>query len=515
MDPSPSLGYGRVSQRVQPARARALRDQPAQRLGGRPGPLGACIPAFDRFDLTYATVTRRIERGRGRSSDSVLRSVPHDETISGMTASAVGVRGGRRVLLDDVARAGSRRLLSRLRGGTLSVHERNRVDTFGLLDPRDPLAAHVRVHSQSAYGSLLRGSIGLAETYACGLWDADDLVSVIRLAARNIGRFDEVRHLLRPLVAPVQAVAGLRRRNTLERSRDCIAAHYDLGNDLYGLFLDETMSYSAAYFVRPETSLVDAQRTKLTRICEKLQLRPGEHLLEFGTGWGEMAIHAARECGARVTTATISPAQHEAVTRRVREAGLQDRVTVLLEDYRTVVGTFDKLVAIEMIEAVGWRDFPTFFRICSQRIADHGAMLLQAITIDDRAYEVEKATRSFIKTTMFPGGCLPSVESLIHNMARQSDLRLVHLEDITPHYVATLQHWRRRFTAAARRLDEHGYDERFRRRWLFYLAYSEAGFSERRTRDVQLLMAKPRYRGEGDWECPPPAASSTPQATRP
>jgi cyclopropane-fatty-acyl-phospholipid synthase len=191
---------------------------------------------------------------------------------------------------------------------------------------------------------------------------------------------------------------------------------------------------------------------------------------------------------------------------------MQHRVTVLLSDYRTIDGIYDKLVAIEMIEAVGWRDFPTFFRICSERLKDHGVMLLQAITIDDRAYEVERATRSFIKTTMFPGGCLPSVASLTHNMAVQGNLRLVHLEDITPHYVVTLRHWRERFAAAARRLDELGYGAPFRRRWLFYLAYCEAGFIERRIRDVQLLMAKPRYRGEGAWESQPPIASATLQA---
>jgi cyclopropane-fatty-acyl-phospholipid synthase len=339
-----------------------------------------------------------------------------------------------------------------------------------------------------------------------GAWDADDLVSLIRIAARNAHRFDDIRRRFRLLIRPVQQVAGLVRRNTIARSRDQIAAHYDLGNGLYELFLDETMMYSAAVFNGPDTPLLEAQLEKLDRICRKLDLQPGDRLLEIGTGWGAMACHAAQHYGAHVTTTTISREQHSLATKRVRELGLQDRVTVLLEDYRDLTGTFDKLVSVEMIEAVGWRDFGTFFEVCGQRLADDGVMLLQAITIDDRAYEVEKATRSFINQLIFPGGCLPSMEVISRCTSRNTDMRIVQLEDITSHYVTTLRHWRERFLSQAETLDGRGYDARFRRLWELYLAYCEAGFAERRIQDVQLLIAKPDYRAEPLWERPSVAA---------
>ena len=256
------------------------------------------------------------------------------------------------------------------------------------------------------------------------------------------------------------------------------------------------MMYSCAVFERPDASLEEASLAKLERVCRKLRLRPGDRVLEIGTGWGGFALHAAGRYGCHVTTTTISREQHAYTTRRVREAGLQDRVTVLLEDYRELSGTYDKLVSIEMIEAVGWQYFQTFFRRCSELLADDGAMLLQAITIDDRAYEVEKAGRSFINTHIFPGGCLPSMEVISRSVARATDLRPVHLEDITAHYATTLACWRERFLAGAEQLAELGYDERFRRLWELYLSYCEGGFRERRIQDVQLLLAKPRNRSE-------------------
>jgi cyclopropane-fatty-acyl-phospholipid synthase len=278
---------------------------------------------------------------------------------------------------------------------------------------------------------------------------------------------------------------------TIRRSRRQIAAHYDLGNDLFATFLDETMMYSAAYFPTPEATLTEASVAKLDRVCRKLKLSPGDHLLEIGTGWGGLAMHAASRYGARVTTTTISREQYDLAVERVREAGLEDRVTVLLEDYRNLTGSYDKLVSIEMIEAVGWRFFDTYFRRCSQLLKGGGAMLLQAITIDDSAYEVEKEGRSFMKDLIFPGGCLPSLEVIERCVTRTGALRTVDVEDITPHYVRTLRCWRERFEAATTRLDELGYDDRFRRLWRLYLCYSEAGFAERRIQDVHVLITKP------------------------
>ena len=301
---------------------------------------------------------------------------------------------------------------------------------------------------------------------------------------------------MRWLLGPLQSLLGLARRNTVRRSRRQIAAHYDLGNDFYRLFLDETLSYSAAVFESPDATLHQASLAKLDRVCRKLQLGPDDHLLEIGTGWGGLAVHAAKHYGCRVTTATISVEQHAAASERVRAAGLEDRVTVLLRDYRELTGTYDKLVSIEMIEAVGWRDFGTLMAVCSDRLAADGLMLLQAITIDERAYEVEKASRSFINQLIFPGGCLPSQEVIARCVRRRTDLRAIGLEDITEHYVHTLRAWRENFAAAGAELERLGYDARFQRLWELYLAYSEGGFAERRICDVQLLLAKPRFAAE-------------------
>jgi cyclopropane-fatty-acyl-phospholipid synthase len=401
---------------------------------------------------------------------------------------------GRVPVRDRAARAIVRSLLSRTRGGELVLDDGGRRRRFGASEAPQPLRAVVRVRSPRFYPKLLRGSVGLGESYMEGLWDCDDLVTLTRIAARNAGALDSLRRTLAPALVPLQRWARWPRRNTQERARRQIAAHYDLGNELFSLFLDPTMMYSCAVFERPEATLEQASLAKLQRVCAKLALAPADHVLEIGTGWGGFATYAASRYGCRVTTTTISREQFEYARERVRKAGLEDRVTVLLEDYRDLRGRYDKLVSIEMIEAVGWQHLGTFFRRCSQLLRDDGAMLLQAIVIDDRAFHVEKAGRSFINTFIFPGGCLPSLEVIARLTARVTDLRAVHLEDITAHYATTLERWRERFEAAGGRLAELGYDERFRRLWRLYLSWCEGGFRERRIRDVQLLLAKPRYR---------------------
>ena len=340
----------------------------------------------------------------------------------------------------------------------------------------------------------LRGSRGLADAYADGLWDSPDRIALVRLAARNAAGLDRLRALIAPVRVPAQRVRAYLRRSTRRRRRREIAAHYDLGNQLFSCMLDPTMSYSCAIFADGAVTLEEAQLAKLELVCAKLALGPRDHLLEIGTGWGGLAIHAAATRGCRVTTTTISPGQHDHVADAVRRAGLEDRINVLRTDYRDLSGRYDKLVSIEMIEAVGWRHIGAFLAKCSELLADDGAMLLQAITIDDRAYEVEKASRSFINTYIFPGGCLPSLETIARSLARRTDLQTVHLEDLTPHYVETLRHWRSNFADNADALAELGYDERFRRLWTLYLEYCEAGFAESRIRDVQMLLAKPRLR---------------------
>jgi cyclopropane-fatty-acyl-phospholipid synthase len=336
--------------------------------------------------------------------------------------------------------------------------------------------------------------LGLADAYAQGLWDSPDLVALIRLGARNAAVMDGARRRLSPLVRPIQLARALRRPSNRRRRRRDIAAHYDLGNELFSRMLDPTMTYSCALFDDPEDSLEQAQRKKLELVCETLELGPGDRVLEIGTGWGSFALHAAASRGCHVTTTTISREQHDYVNGLVRDAGLDDRITVLSRDYRDLTGLYDKLVSIEMIEAVGWRDTGRFLGTCSRLLEPDGAMLLQAITIDDRAYEVEKASKSFIKQRIFPGGSLPSLAALTRNLARETDLQLIHLHDLTAHYVPTLRQWRERFAARVGELEALGYDKAFQRLWTLYLAYCEAGFAERRICAVQLLLAKPSSR---------------------
>jgi cyclopropane-fatty-acyl-phospholipid synthase len=388
---------------------------------------------------------------------------------------------------DEVARRVVRALLARITSGQLTVVEGSRRAVFGAGSPQ----ATVVVRSPQVWAQIARGGKGLAESYIDGLWDSPDLSAVIEVAARNMHGIDRWRRRLRPLVTQFSRV----RRNTPANSREDIAAHYDLGNELFSRMLDPTMMYSSAIFARRDMTLEEASLTKLERICAKLDLGATDHVLEIGTGWGSFALYAASTRGCRVTTTTLSREQRDLALERVRAAGLEDRVTVLLSDYRELRGAYDKLVSIEMIEAVGWKDFPTFFERCSSFLRPDGAMALQAITIDDRLYEVEKASRSFMNTLIFPNGCLPSLEVIAHCVARHSDLRMVDLEDITPHYAETLRRWRANLDERWDELASLGYDERFRRLWTMYLCFCEAGFTERRIADVQVVLAKPRWRG--------------------
>jgi cyclopropane-fatty-acyl-phospholipid synthase len=393
-------------------------------------------------------------------------------------------------VIDRICRWLLSRFLRRIAEGSLTVLEDGSRRVYG----SGPPAATIYVRSGRMWRMAISGSRGLADAYADGHWDSPDLVALVRLAARSAPGLDRLRRRLAPVRAPVQRVRALLWPSTKLRRRRDIAAHYDLGNQLFSRMLDPTMSYSCAVFERAGMGLEQAQLHKLELICRKLELGRDDHLLEIGTGWGALAIHAAATRGCRVTTTTISREQYAHTVEAVRRAGLEDRITVLLEDYRDLTGHYDKLVSIEMIEAVGWRHLGAFFAKCSELLVSSGAMLLQAIAIDDRAYEVEKASRSFMNTQIFPGGCLPSVELMTRGVARQTDMQMVHLEDLTPHYVETLRRWRANFVVRAEELDRLGYDERFRRLWTLYLSYCEAGFAERRILDLQLLLAKPSWR---------------------
>jgi cyclopropane-fatty-acyl-phospholipid synthase len=360
---------------------------------------------------------------------------------------------------------------------------------FGPADAR--LRATVHVNDREFWRALARGSTPLAECYAADGWDCDDLVSLVRIGARQLPRVDVLRRPFTPLRNALTRIP----HNTRDGARRAIAAHYDLGNDMFRLFLDETMTYSCAVWEAPDMTLAEAQEAKLDRVCRKLELTPDDHVIEIGTGWGSFALHAAGRYGCRVTTTTISEEQYALAVERVREAGLDDRVTVLFEDYRDLRGSFSKLASIEMIEAVGWQYFDAFFSSCSRLLEPDGLMLLQAIVVDDRAFEIEKASRGFVTDLIFPAGCLPSVEVISRSTARATDMRMLDLEDITADYPRTLREWRQNFVRNADRAAELGYDRRFRRLWDLYLCWCEGGFLERRIGDVQVLLAKPAYRG--------------------
>lgn len=391
-----------------------------------------------------------------------------------------------------LARRAGHAILGRISNARLEVTEDGETTTFG--SAGSEACARVEVRDPRAWSSLLRGSTGFADGFVEGYWDTDDPVAVVRVAARAMPPLDRLRRRWQPVVGRAQKLARMVPRNTRGGARSNIAAHYDLGNDLFSAFLDERLLYSSAYFPTASTSLDEAQAIKLDRLCHSLDLGPSDHLLEIGTGWGGLAIHAAAEYGCRVTTTTISQEQRAYALRRVADADLQDRVTVLDRDYRDLGGRYSKLVSVEMIEAVGWQYFETFFRKCSSLLHDHGLMALQAIVIDDDLYEVEKASKSFANTNVFPGGCLPSERLIAEMIATHTDMRASWTDDITSHYAETLRIWRERFNEAAPSLEPLGYDERFQRLWNFYLAFSEGGFRERRIRDLQMVFAKPAAR---------------------
>jgi len=393
---------------------------------------------------------------------------------------------------DALARAGVGAVLDRVGHGRIDVIEGGRERSYGPADAE--LHATLTINDPAAWRGPLRGSVGLGEGYVNGQWETDDLVALIQIGARELREMDGIRGAVARPRAIWHRLRHLVPENTRPGARRNISAHYDLGNDLFASFLDERMMYSCAYFADDTTSLEGAQLAKLDRICDRLRLGPENHLLEIGTGWGGLAIHAARRGGCRVTTTTISREQFELARRRVRDAGLEDQVTVLLQDYRDLDGHYDRLVSVEMIEAVGWQYFDDYFRRCDELLSDDGLMLLQAITIDDRIYEIEKGAKSFANTHVFPGGCLPSQGMITGCLERVTSMKQVWVDDITAHYPPTLAAWRERFFTAWERLRERGYDDRFRRLWDFYLSSSEAGFRERRIGDVQALFAKPGAR---------------------
>ena len=393
-------------------------------------------------------------------------------------------------LTSALLRRGVMRQLGQLKNGHLVVIENGERLMFG--DSTAGLVGEVQIHDASLWGMIAsNGSIGAGEAFIHGYWTSPDLTKVIRVLVSNMDVLDAMEGGLARLGRPL--IRGLHwiNRNTRKGSQKNIAAHYDLGNEMFEQFLDPTMMYSAAQFLSPDDTLEQAQLNKLARICQKLDLKPEDHLLEIGTGWGSMALFAAQHYGCKVTTTTLSKEQFDYTKTRVEALGLQDQVTLLLEDYRDLTGQYDKLVSIEMIEAVGHHFLPSYFKQCSRLLKPHGLMLLQAITIREQRYEQAKSSVDFIQRYIFPGGALPSVQKMLEIVGKDTDMNLMHMEDFGLHYAKTLRMWHENFRRAHSRLTELGYDEYFLRLWEFYLCYCEGGFLERSIGTAQLLLAKP------------------------
>ena len=384
--------------------------------------------------------------------------------------------------------------LKQISFGQLTVVDQGVTTRYGRGD--SGLHATVRIHHPDAWTAIvLGGSLGAGESYMDGLWSADDLVAAVQILLRTSTRLSNLDGSGLGLVrGTLEGIYHRLRRNTKDGSRRNISEHYDLGNDFYELWLDRSMMYSSAIWEREEMTLEEAQEARLNRICEKLDLRPHDRLLEIGTGWGAMAVHAARHYGCRVTTTTISQQQYDLAVQRVRDAGLTDRVTVLLEDYRDLRGSYDKLVSIEMIEAVGAEYFDTYFAQIGRLLRPDGLALIQAITIPDDRFAQSVGRVDFIKRHIFPGGQLPSLDAMTTAWRKKSDLRLLHFEDFGDDYARTLHEWRSRFHAHLGQIEALGYPPRFQRMWDFYLASCEGAFLERHCGIAQLLLARPGAR---------------------
>ncbi len=353
-----------------------------------------------------------------------------------------------------------------------------------------PSDACARVHDDRLFlRLLLRGEMGGGESFVAGEWSSDDLVGVLRVFLRGTG----ARGVESPLTRLAQLPALLRHRraeNTPSGSKRNIHAHYDLGNAFYRLFLDpETLAYSCAHWTDPAMTLAEAQVAKLDRLCDQLALSSSDHLLEIGCGWGGMAIHAARTRGCRVTAITVSREQHQLATERVAEAGLADRVAILYRDYRELDGTYDKIVSIEMLEAVGYDYLPSFFSTCARVLRPGGRLALQSITMPDARFETYRQRVDWMQTYIFPGSCIPSV-AVIRRVAASAGFEITDALDIGPSYAPTLRAWRAQFLAELPAVRALGFDEPFIRTWLMYLAFSEAAFVERTLGDHQLLLAR-------------------------
>jgi cyclopropane-fatty-acyl-phospholipid synthase len=383
------------------------------------------------------------------------------------------------------------RLLARLHHGTIVLVDGSREHRYGVHEP----TIRVDVLDQRAYSALVRkASLGLGASYIDGWWTCDDLTGLLQTLLQSIAPLSRRLDRVARWTSPFRSLGRRGTRVNEERDRDNIRAHYDVSNDFFELMLDETLGYSCAYFESPSVTLAEASAAKFDRLCRKLDIGPDDHVLEIGTGWGGFAMHAASVYGAHVTTTTISEAQFKYASALVSDAGMSERIAVLNKDYRELSGVYDKIVSIEMVEAIGWRQLDTYFSTCARLLKPDGLMGLQAIVIEDQSYERAKTSDDFIKRFVFPGGFIPSVNAMLDSMTSVTDLRVTDLEDIGLHYVETLRRWRSNLELNAEAVRDLELGPAFERLWKYYLCYCEAGFLERHVSDVQLVLARGSWR---------------------
>jgi len=392
-------------------------------------------------------------------------------------------------IITNVAKKLFLKSLAGLRVGSLKIVCPE--DTYCFGQSQHPLHTVVAVHNESFFlRALLAGDVGIGEAYMDGYWSTPDLVAVVRLAVRNLDQVDGSNRVLTSLRRIADFIEHRQHRNTQAGSRRNIAHHYDLGNDFYRLFLDRSLAYSCAYYERADDTLEEAQIRKFDRICRKLQLGPRNHVLEIGTGWGGFAAYAAETYGCRVTTTTISRQQYDYAHEVFSRSTAGERIQLLFEDYRNLRGQFDKIVSIEMFEAVGYENYDDYFATCDRLLNPDGSMLLQTITIQEKTFHCYRKQSDWIKKHIFPGAELASVIEIQRSLARATRMQLFHMEDIGKHYALTLHEWRRRFLEHLSEVRQFGFDDRFVRMWDYYLAYCEGAFHERYISDVQLVLSK-------------------------
>jgi cyclopropane-fatty-acyl-phospholipid synthase len=395
-------------------------------------------------------------------------------------------------LLDKLSKKLLHSKLKEIKYGQLTIVDKDESISFG---SDKEIKVTLRINNSNFYSrTLFGGSIGNAESYVDRDWDCSNLIDLIRLFVKNRDILQKIDGSLVNLASPIQKLFHGFRHNSIEGSRKNIRSHYDMGNEFFEIFLDPTLMYSSAIFTNTSMSLEEAAIEKVRIICEKLELKPTDHLIEIGTGWGGFAIYAATHYGCQVTTTTISKEQFEYTQKRIKSLGLEGKINLLFEDYRNIVGEFDKLVSIEMIEAVGLNNLDIYFETCSKLIKPDGLMLLQAITIRDQYFEAAKKSVDFIQRHIFPGSGIPSINSIVESCTKKTDMTMINQQDYAEDYAQTLWHWSKRFDLNIQKILDLGYPEFLPRLWHFYFSYCEGGFRERAIGLSQILLSKPRYK---------------------